>query len=240
MLADLAAPPAPVTGVSVDSVVGAPPVPPTGPGRGVLGLGVVKPDPFGDPASTVVGTVDDPFFLLLEAALTEAEAETAAAVTAVTAPPLSPPSRTSGAVYVARFVYERPRCHPPLRLTISRPTEPFLLAHFYDPDAPFREHRVVLPVDTSLSGLRKFPRAVTLDVSAQLRKQVDRIQAIKLADLDNGDIPAEKPIDLGMVCSMSIPIITICALVLLMIIVSLLNIVFFWIPLFKICLPRAA
>ena len=121
---------------------------------------------------------------------------------------------------VARFVYERPRCHPPLRLTISRPTEPFLLAHFYDPDAPFREHRVVLPVDTSLSGLRKFPRAVTLDVSAQLRKQVDRIQAIKLADLDNGDIPAEKPIDLGMVCSMSIPIITICALVPPMIIVS--------------------
>ena len=78
---------------------GRPPVPPTGPGRGaVLGLGVVKPDPFGDPASTVVGTVDDPFFLLREAALTEAEAETAAAVTAVTAPPLSPPSRTSGAV----------------------------------------------------------------------------------------------------------------------------------------------
>ena len=43
-----------------------------------------------------------------------------------------------------------------------------------------------------------------------------------------------------MICSLSIPIITICALILLMIIVSLLNIVFFWVPLFKICLPKAA
>ena len=42
-----------------------------------------------------------------------------------------------------------------------------------------------------------------------------------------------------MVCQLSIPIITICALILLMIIVSLLNIVFFWLPFFKICLPRA-
>ena len=78
-----------------------------------------------------------------------------------------------------------------------------------------------------------------MEISAQLRKQMDRIQAIKLADLDDGDIPEEKPLDLGMVCSLSIPIITICALMLLMIIVSLLNIVFFWMPLFKICLPKA-
>ena len=41
-----------------------------------------------------------------------------------------------------------------------------------------------------------------------------------------------------MICSLSIPIITICALILLMIIVSILNIVFFWMPLFKICLPK--
>jgi hypothetical protein len=41
----------------------------------------------------------------------------------------------------------------------------------------------------------------------------------------------------GMVCSFSIPIITICALILLMIIVKLLDIVFFWMPFFQICLP---
>jgi hypothetical protein len=40
-----------------------------------------------------------------------------------------------------------------------------------------------------------------------------------------------------MVCQLSIPIITICALMLLMIIAQLLNLVFFWLPLFKICRP---
>jgi hypothetical protein len=40
-----------------------------------------------------------------------------------------------------------------------------------------------------------------------------------------------------MICSLSIPIITICALLLLMIIVSLLNIIFSWLPYFLICFP---
>ncbi len=147
-------------------------------------------------------------------------------------------SAIDGAVYVSRLVYERPRCRPPYRLTISRPSAVFALAHFYDPDAPFRDNRIVLPVDTTIEGLRKFPRAVRVDMSTQLRKQLDRIEAIKLADLDDGNIPDGKAMDLGMICSLSIPIITICALILLMIIVSLLNIVFFWLPLFKICLPK--
>jgi hypothetical protein len=243
VLADLSAPPAPVTGVSVEEVVGDAGNPLTVYGSGVLGLQVAKPDPHGDPDEVVVGTVDDPFFLLVEGALTQLEAAAQAAPSPQeVAPPVEqpPPSRTAGAVYAARFVYERPRCRGSQRITISQPTEAFQLAHFYDPDAPFREHRLVLPVDTSLEGLRKFPQAVKMDISAQLRKQMDRIQAIKFADLDDGNIPAEKPLDLGMICSLSIPIITICALVLLMIIVSLLNIVFFWIPLFKICLPKGA
>ncbi len=143
-----------------------------------------------------------------------------------------------GAVYAARLVYERPRCRLPQRHTISAPTNAFRMAHFYDPDAPFRDNRIVLQIDTSLQGLRNFPKAVKIDLSSQFRKQMDRIQTIKLADLDSGDIPEERQLDLGMVCSMSIPIITICALVLLMIIVSLLNIVFFWMPLFKISLPK--
>jgi hypothetical protein len=240
VLADLTAPPAPVTGISVDNVRGIRGNPPTVYGRGVLGLQVVKPNPYGDPDSEVVGTVDDPFFILLERALTQLEAAAAPPQQASPPAPQPPPSRIAGAVYAARFVYERPRCPGRQRLNISRPTEAFQLAHAYDPDAPFREHRVVLPIDTSLEGLRKFPQAVKMEISAQLRKQMDRIQAIKLADLDDGNIPEEKPLDLGMICSFSIPIITICALVLLMIIVSLLNIVFFWMPLFKICLPRAS
>jgi len=40
-----------------------------------------------------------------------------------------------------------------------------------------------------------------------------------------------------MICSISIPIITLCALILLMIIISLLDFIFRWIPWFITCFP---
>jgi hypothetical protein len=195
-----------------------------------------------------VPTVADPFFIAVSAALEAAAADAARSASGGTRsaaqPPLGEverppgPRRNADAVYAVRFLYERPRCLENQRLTVSQPSRVFRLAHFHDPDAPFRDNRIVLPVDTSLAGLRKFPKAVRMEVSAQLRKQLERIQSIKLDALDKGEIPDEQSVDLGMVCSLSIPIITICALILLMIIVSLLNIVFFWLPLFKICLPK--
>jgi hypothetical protein len=42
---------------------------------------------------------------------------------------------------------------------------------------------------------------------------------------------------LGMICTLSIPIITICALVLLFVIVLLLDFIFRWIPFFIMCFP---
>jgi hypothetical protein len=42
---------------------------------------------------------------------------------------------------------------------------------------------------------------------------------------------------LGMICSLSIPIVTICALILLMIIVSILDYIFRWLPYFIMCFP---
>jgi hypothetical protein len=40
-----------------------------------------------------------------------------------------------------------------------------------------------------------------------------------------------------LVCSLSIPIITLCALILLIIMVTLFDIIFRWIPWFIMCLP---
>ncbi|MGM9480222.1 hypothetical protein ACS5PN_03415 [Roseateles sp. NT4] len=48
---------------------------------------------------------------------------------------------------------------------------------------------------------------------------------------------AGSDIGLGWLCSFSIPIITICAFILLNVVLSLLNLVFFWLPFVKICLP---
>ncbi len=150
--------------------------------------------------------------------------------------PALPPAPETSRRYVIRCVYEREGC--PIRPEwVSEPSAPFEMAGFFDPDAPTRDHRIALPFDTSPAGLRKFPRNVSMVLSNELRKQMARIDGIKMEDLDGGELKDEGRFDLGMVCSLSIPIITIAALILLMIIVSLLNIVFWWIPLFKVCLP---
>jgi hypothetical protein len=134
--------------------------------------------------------------------------------------------------YVIRMVYERPQC---CCVTISEPTRPFALASFFDPDAPTRPIRIQLPIDTSPEGLRKFDKGVAFMLSDQLRKQMARVSGLK--ELMDGEVGEEPALSLGLICSFSIPIITICALILLLIIVSLLNIIFWWLPFFKLCLP---
>lgn len=151
------------------------------------------------------------------------------------APPDVDVGTGAGAVYVIRCVYDRPQCHPFRKPVVSPPTQAFRLASFFDPDAPARPVRITMPVDTSLSGLRKFPKNVSILLSDELRKQMDRVKGISA--LEEGDVGEEPEWTLGMICSLSIPIITICALILLMIIVQLLNIVFWWLPFFKICFP---
>lgn len=165
-------------------------------------------------------------------------------------------SPESDQLYCIRFVYEKTLCvandplapgeiraekrlfkHKKLRIYNTRHSEPFQLASFFDPDAPQRPIRIVLPADTSPAGLKKYGRNVAVLISDQLKQQVERIQGAKLADLDDGTINPSGGLNLGMICSLSIPIITICAMILLMIIVSLLNIVFWWLPFFKICFP---
>ena len=139
--------------------------------------------------------------------------------------------------YVLRCVYERPECgplHPPV---VSDPSDEFQLASFFDVDAPARQIRITLPVDTSAKTMRQFSKNVGFVMSNQLRAQVGRVRDAKKA-LD-GELGQEQSFDLGVICSFSIPIITIVALLLLMIFVVILNLVFWWLPFFRICLPAA-
>jgi hypothetical protein len=139
----------------------------------------------------------------------------------------------AGDIYVLRYVYERPQCDPP-SLYVSQPTDPFELAPFFDPEAPGRPIRIALPVDVSIGGLRKFPKNVAFMMSLELRKKLSTINKGML----KGDPPgSEGSFDLGHICSFSIPIITLIAFILLMIIAILLNIIFWWLPLLKICFP---
>jgi hypothetical protein len=92
--------------------------------------------------------------------------------------------------------------------------------------------RIALP-DFDLKNLPKLKPNVAFEVPQRLAKFLNQ---------DFSNVLKEKPGDGGetgiaWICSFSIPIITICAFILLSIILALLNLLFFWLPLVKICLP---
>jgi len=156
-------------------------------------------------------------------------------------------------VFVLRCVYQNRDCgplHPP---TLSAPTPRFRLASFFDPDAPARPVRITLPLDTTPAGLRKHSRNTAFIISDILCGQIQRAKGLGLGDLVMSVLPwplhkdlnvggggackNAGDVNIGMICSLSIPIVTICALILLIIIVSLLDFIFRWIPWFVICFP---
>ena len=172
-------------------------------------------------------------------------------------PPLASqkPLETGEGLFVIRFVYERPLCGPLEPPEVSKPTIPFQMAGYFDPDAPARPIRIALPLDISPAGLRKFDKNTAFAISDVLCGQMQRLRGMTFGDLvlsvlpwpfhkdlsasapDSGACTTGDGIEIGMICSISIPIITICALLLLIIIVTLLDIIFHWIPYFFICFP---
>lgn len=154
--------------------------------------------------------------------------------------------------YVMRLVYERPDCAPFEGTVVSAATQPFQMAGFFDPDAPARPIRIGLPLDISPAGLRKFDKNTAFMLSDVLCGHLDRVKGITLADLVLSVLPwpfhkdlkapskgdcKQGDLSLGVMCSLSIPIVTICALLLLMIIVSILDYFFRWMPYFIACFP---
>lgn len=169
-----------------------------------------------------------------------------------------PPANALEGWFVIRCVFERPQCAPlPHSEVISDPTELFQMAGFFDPDAPARPIRIGLPIDTSPGGLRKFDKNTAFVISDTLCGQLSRLKGLTLGDLvlsvlpwpfhkdlpsfDGAGEPCKKETDptisLGMICSLSIPIVTICALILLIIMVSILDYFFKWLPYFIFCFP---
>jgi hypothetical protein len=154
--------------------------------------------------------------------------------------------------FVLRCAYVRCDCGPLQPTVLSAPSQQFQLASFFDPDAPARPIRIALPVDTTPAGLRKFNKNTAFVMSDILCGQVQRAKGLGFIDLVLSVLPFPFHKDLnvggmgpcgspsasfGMICSLSIPIITICALILLIIIVTLLDLIFRWLPWFVICFP---
>jgi len=139
--------------------------------------------------------------------------------------------------------------HPP---TLSAPTQSFQLANFFDSDAPARPIRITLPLDTTPAGLRKHAKNTAFVISDVLCGQIQRAKGLGLGDLIRSVLPwplhtdldggATGPcqdggVNIGMICSLSLPIITICALILLFVFVLLFDLIFHWLPFFVLCFP---
>lgn len=154
--------------------------------------------------------------------------------------------------FVIRCVYTRPGCEPLHGAVVSEAAAPFLLAGYFDPDAPARPIRIGLPVDTTPAGLRKFDKNTAFVISNTLCGQIRRMRSLTFGDLVlsvlpwpfHKDLPGTEGgpcksngLELGMICSLSIPIITLCALILLMIMVTLFDLIFRWLPFFILCFP---
>lgn len=156
--------------------------------------------------------------------------------------------------FVIRCVYERPHCGPLYPALLSDPTRVFTMAPFFDPDAPSRPVRIPMPLDISPAGLRKYQKNTAFVISDMLCGKIKKIRKITFGDLvlsvlpwpfhkdlpnpgDTGPCKGSGGLDFGMICSLSIPIVTLCALILLMIMVALFDLFFRWIPFLFLCLP---
>jgi hypothetical protein len=176
-----------------------------------------------------------------------------AAATADAVPDTVAPGDPRAAWFVVRCVYLRPCCGPLFPPLLSTATQKFQMAPFFDPDAPARPVRIPMPVDISPAGLRKYQKNTGFVISDMLCGKIRGIRRMTFADLvlsvlpwpfhkDLPDASATEPCGgddnrFGMICSLSIPIVTLCALILMMIMVALFDLFFRWIPYLIVCLP---
>jgi hypothetical protein len=131
-----------------------------------------------------------------------------------------------------RIKSDIPGC-PPM-LVWSRPSDPFRIAAWHEctgrTQAP-----VPLPDPTDPNFRKNAKPNCSFAVPAGL---MNAMQRTSLSSLTAGSSPPPGAgIQLNWICGFSIPLITICAFFVLNIFLTLLNLVFFWLPFIKICIP---
>lgn len=138
--------------------------------------------------------------------------------------------RVAEARYIIRLVYSYdPEC-PPI---LSAPSPDFALAKPFDPDAPARTVRMEMP-SIRPADLRKYAKGVGIQMSNDLRKVINDVHPGML----KGDAPHDTAsLSLDMICTFSIPIITLVAFIVMFIFLILFNIIFWWLAFIRICLP---
>jgi hypothetical protein len=130
-----------------------------------------------------------------------------------------------------RIKSDMPGC-PPM-LVWSRPSDPFRIAAWHE-SAGRTQPPIPLPDPTDRNFLKNAKPNCSFAVPAGL---MNAIQGTSLSGLTAGSGPPSGGLQLNWICGFSIPLITICAFFVLNIFLTLLNLVFFWLPFIKICIP---
>src|SRR5690606_5548708 len=135
--------------------------------------------------------------------------------------------------YVLRaFVRLKPDGRCPARTVWSAYSPAFVIAPWYEGGgAP--PVQVALPDPTDKAMLKKLKPNVAFTVPASLHD----LLAGDPQDLLDGKKPAGSGLKLGWICSFNIPIITICAFIVLNIFLSLFDLFFRWMMFIKVCIP---
>ncbi|HEY6815337.1 MAG TPA: hypothetical protein VI168_07350 [Croceibacterium sp.] len=115
----------------------------------------------------------------------------------------------------------------PEKIVWSGYSEPFRIVPWWDGDGP--GVKIKLP---SMRQLRK----INPNVSFEVPPQIGKVMSADLSKVIDKEEPSGG-VELGWICSFSLPIITLCAFIVLHIFLGLLNIVFQWMLWFKICIP---
>ena len=124
---------------------------------------------------------------------------------------------------------ETPQCPP--TLVWSEYSDMFRIAAWHESGE--RMHPPVPLPDPTAAFMRNAKPNCSFQVPANL---MSAMQGSSLSGLMSGGGGGPK-LGLDWICGFNIPLITICAFFVLNIFLSLLNIVFFWLPFIKICIP---
>jgi hypothetical protein len=144
------------------------------------------------------------------------------------------PSRLYRLRVFVRIKGDMPGC-PPL-LVWSAPSAVFRIAAWHEGAG-----RTQPPVPLPDPFDPKFRKSVQPNCSfAVPARLMNAMQGTSLSGLTSGAGPPAGGVALNWICGFNIPLITICAFFVLNIFLMLLNIVFFWLPLIKICIPFPA
>ena len=122
----------------------------------------------------------------------------------------------------------------PPQLIWSRPTEPFTVAPWYESSGLLPPVQVALP-SPSKDFIKKVKPNVAFVVPSDLANLLNGNDPKKLAKGEGQK--AAGGLALDWICGFNIPIITLCAFIVLNIFLSLFDIIFQWMLFIKICIP---